>query len=320
MDWKQFFSTIIGDLSWPVTVVIIIILVRDKIEILFNKVGHFKYKDLELDFDKFKEHAEKINLPKATKNDNEIIDKNESDDIFGTFEEQILETVEKSPIAAILLAWSTLETSIASSISRLSISPESPSYRSPLHNIEMLDKSGELSSQQISLLNEMRMLRNKVAHQQSKNHSITQERALDYANTAIEMINILNNLKRVRKTFLLPKGDWIHIPENFEKAEFKGGGSWIYSYIDLANTNLTAGVGPWKTDATDSYKYYGIDIEYPTKNGSHVIAELRMDIKYVSSEILTKKAHEFVQFNIEKQEVIFDLGKNIFKYKFKDII
>ena len=115
---------------------------------------------------------------------------------FTSLEDQILDAVERYPSAAILLAWSALETAIASAVARLGISPEPPSYRSPMHNIEMLSKYGGLSKNHEQLLNEMRILRNKVAHEMESLMTITQEQALNYANAALDMIKYLEQLKR----------------------------------------------------------------------------------------------------------------------------
>ena len=58
-----------------------------------------------------------------------------------------------------------------------------------MHNIDMLNKYGRLSKKYLSLLQEMRILRNKVAHDKDSMLSIEQEQALNYANTAIDLIS-----------------------------------------------------------------------------------------------------------------------------------
>ena len=116
--------------------------------------------------------------------------------IFTSLEDQVLDAVERTPSAAILLAWSGLETAIASAVARMAISPESPSYRSPMHNIDMLTKYAGLSKSHAKLLYELRTLRNKVAHERDSILSITQNQALNYANAAIDMIQHLEHLER----------------------------------------------------------------------------------------------------------------------------
>ena len=192
MDWKQFIASLIENLSWPVSVFAMFFLFRSEIGKLIQKLAHLKYKDLELDFEKVKQQAEAIHGVTEERVSLPIQDGN----LYASLENQILDTLEKAPVAAILLAWSTLETAIASAVSRMAISPESPSYRSPLHNIEMLEKHADLPKGHVSLLNEMRILRNKVAHQHDAIISVSQEHARNYANTAIEMTHFLNQMKR----------------------------------------------------------------------------------------------------------------------------
>ena len=85
---------------------------------------------------------------------------------------------------------------MSSAVARLAISPDSPSYRSPAHNIQMLGKYGDLPQGFTHLLNEMRILRNKVTHERESMLSIAQEQARDYANVAINMMQHLEQMKR----------------------------------------------------------------------------------------------------------------------------
>ena len=190
MGWKQFIAEIVSNLAWPTVVVAVLFMFRSELAKIVQRLARLKYKDLELDFDKVKQQAEELHK--------EILAEEPpvKSPLFTSLEDQILEAVESAPSAAILLAWSGLETAMASAVARMAISPESPSYRSPLHNIDMLIKYGGLSKRHAKLLNEMRMLRNKVAHERDSMLSITQEQALNYANVAINMIKHLERLKR----------------------------------------------------------------------------------------------------------------------------
>lgn len=317
MDWKQFISSIIEHTSWPIVMLIMFILLRDQIGKLIEKIGHLKYKDLELDFDSVKKQAEAISSKKD--DDYKVIRDSESEKVFNSLEEQILETVEKAPAAAVLLSWSTLETAIASAVSRLAISGESPSYRSPLHNLDMLEKHSEISKEHVNLLHKMRELRNKVAHEQVTTISITEEQALEYSNTAIEFIDTLNELNRTKKKLIKPKGEWITLPDGFKPIASKEPSIWNYSQIALSNSNLTAGLGPWLEhgDDEEQYKCYGIDIERPTKSGDEVISELTFDLKYLSKEALSKNATDLISYDKENKIIKFDLGASIFEYQFK---
>jgi len=189
MDWKQFIAEIVSSLAWPTLVIVILFIFKSEVAKIVQRLAHLKYKDLELDFEKVKQQAE--NLHKEIMEEPPAL----KSPVFISLEDQILDAVERAPSAAILLAWSGLETAMASAVARLAISPESPSYRSPMHNIEMLTKYAGLSKSFPSLLHEMRILRNRVAHERDSMLSISQDQALNYANAAIDMIQRLERLK-----------------------------------------------------------------------------------------------------------------------------
>jgi hypothetical protein len=190
MDWKQFIAQVVSSTAWPALVIIILLLFKRELAKIVQRLAHLKFKDLELEFDKVKQQAEELHkdMPEELPAPKSLI--------FTSLEDQVLDAVERAPSAAILLAWSGLETAMASAMARLAISPEPPSYRSPMHNIEMLSKYGGLPKSQANLLQEMRTLRNKVAHEKDAMLSITQDQALNYANVAIDMIQHLEQLIR----------------------------------------------------------------------------------------------------------------------------
>ena len=185
MDWKQFISSIAESIAWPIAAVFLVLILRNQLARLMEKVRHVKYKDLEVDFEKVKEQAKAI--AESEKKLKQIPPAAESP-ILTSLEEQILDTAERAPAAAILLAWSGIETAMASAVSELAISPDSPSYRSPLHNIEMLEKYGDVPKQYTKLLHHLRKLRNDVAHKFDSLIAISQNQALDYGHAAIEFI------------------------------------------------------------------------------------------------------------------------------------
>ena len=190
MNWKEFFAEIISNFVWPAVVIFIVFTFRSEFSKIVQRLAHLKYKDLEIDFEKVKQQAEELHK--------EVLEEGpvEKSPVFTSLEDQILDAVERTPSAAILLAWSGLETAMASAVSRLTTSPEPQSFRSPMHNIEMLTKSGGLSKNHANLLHEMRRLRNKVAHERDSLLSISQDQALTYATSAIDMIQHLEKLKR----------------------------------------------------------------------------------------------------------------------------
>jgi hypothetical protein len=191
MDWKQFLIGLISSIAWPAVAMIFLVFFKNELSKIIRRIAHLKYKDLELDFEKVKQQAENLHLE-------DIREEPESESpVFSSLEDQIFDAVERAPSTAILLAWSGLETAIAAAVSRLGISPDSPSHRSPMHNIEILAKNKQLSKNHEKLLYEMRMLRNKVAHEPDSMLSISQNQAMDYATTAIDLIKYFKSYQRI---------------------------------------------------------------------------------------------------------------------------
>lgn len=190
MEIAELILEYIKALAWPAVAIVILFMFRKEFVKIVQCLAHLKYKDLELDFNKVKQKAEELHK--------EVLEERPAvkSTVFISLEDQILDAVERAPSAAILLAWSGLETAMASAVARLAISPESPSYRSPMHNIEMLTKYSGLSKDHVNLIQEMRILRNKVAHERDSMLSITQDQALNYASVAKDMIQHLEHLKR----------------------------------------------------------------------------------------------------------------------------
>jgi uncharacterized protein YutE (UPF0331/DUF86 family) len=190
MGWKQFIANLVSSLAWPTVIALILFAFRSELMKILQRLAHLKYKDLELQFEKVKQQAEE--LPEELAREEPAL-KNPA---VTSLEGQIWDAVERAPSAAILLAWSALETAMASAVNRMAISPDPPSYRSPTHNIEMLHKYGALPDRYAHLLSEMRMLRNNVAHPRDSILSITQDQARNYAKIAIDMIQHLEHMQR----------------------------------------------------------------------------------------------------------------------------
>lgn len=192
MNILEFISKIIGEISWPITVVVLVIILRKNIAELLTSLTKLKFKDLEMDFQRLAESAAKLPPAQPPPPDEKPV----SRAIYASFEDQIFDVVERAPSAAILLAWASVETSMSSAVAGMAISAEPPQYRSPVHNLEQLQKYTELSQEVAHTINEMRMLRNKVAHDEKQRIRISQDSALSYAETAIRITKYLNGLKK----------------------------------------------------------------------------------------------------------------------------
>jgi len=192
VGWKQFVASIVSSLAWPTIVLVVLLLFRSELRKVIQGLAHFKYKDLELDFEKVRQQAAAVEAEAPRPSFTPATPTEQS------WEDQVLEAVEESPWAAILLAWSGLEAAIASAVARLAISPEPPSSRSPAHNIDMLARHAGLPQHIVSVLSELRMIRNKIAHQSPSQQlmGVSEDDAHSYVQVALDLIRYLEELQR----------------------------------------------------------------------------------------------------------------------------
>jgi hypothetical protein len=191
MTLLEFISSIISSLAWPAIVLIVVFVLKNPLSKILISLTKFRYKGLEMEFERLQSSADA--LPETI--ENKTIPESERI-IYASLEEQIADISPRSPEGAILIAWSTIEAAISSAIMRLAISPESPSYRSVIHNIECLKKYTNLNKTVFAILDDLRVVRNQVAHVRDGRYRVSVEQALSYGKTAEKIIKILQNLKR----------------------------------------------------------------------------------------------------------------------------
>lgn len=191
-EYLEFISEIVSHLAWPVTVLILVILLRKRLSDLLSSITKLKFRDLEMDFKRLAESAEMLPEDEAPRQP--ISEPNLT--FLNSFEKQIMDVATHAPSAAILLAWTGVETAMASAVSRMAISPDPPSMRSPGHTLDSLRRFAELPNEVGDLINEMRELRNKVAYNEHHRSSISTESAVAYGESAVRVINFLNGFER----------------------------------------------------------------------------------------------------------------------------
>lgn len=192
LEYLGFISDIVSHVAWPVTVLILAILLRRHLGNLLSSITRLKFWDLEMDFKRVADSAEM--LPEAEPPRKPMTEPNLT--FFTSFEKQVMDIATRAPSAAILLAWTGVETAMASAVSRMAISPDPPSMRSPVHTLDCLRRFAGLPNEVGHLINEMRILRNKLAHDENHRISISTESATAYGETAVRVIDFLNGFER----------------------------------------------------------------------------------------------------------------------------
>jgi hypothetical protein len=199
MDWKQFVVDMTSHIVWPTAFVLFLFMFRSDMARIVRRIAHLKYKDLEVNFENLEAQSRDLSMNSddltPTRGD-QISDKKVLPVSYPiSLEDQMLDAVDTAPSAAILLAWSGVETAMASAVNRLKISPDAPPYRSPMHNIDALRRYSTLSAKQGNLLTEMRQIRNKIAHEQDEIYAISPNQVKNYVNSAIKMARQFEKLQ-----------------------------------------------------------------------------------------------------------------------------
>lgn len=199
MDWLEFISNIFSSITWPLIILIIVIIFKRELGSVMKRVSSVKYKDLDIAFKNIKKQAQVI-LPNTQKRTPVDFAPPQKNNVIDSLKDQVLNAAELSPLASILLAWSGLEVAIADAVARLTISPDSPSYRSTMHNIDMLSKYTDISPDLISLINKLRKLRNEVAHANVDFSVIASAQVENYVKVTYDIIENLENIKLTKPT------------------------------------------------------------------------------------------------------------------------
>ncbi len=159
MDALTFISELIKSAAWPVTVIVLVVLLRKPIVELTPLLRKLKYKELELEF------AQEVSELKA---EVEAIakEKGEVAPSIASTPSNLLNIVTFSTRAAIMEAWLEVESaSVTVASSFWGRSPDEAFKNMPRLG-EYLLQCKVIDEKQLSVFNKLRQLRNKAAHAQ----------------------------------------------------------------------------------------------------------------------------------------------------------
>lgn len=186
MDWLQFLASIVSSLAWPLTLGVLIYLLRKPLLELLPNLRELKYKDLEVRFgeglEKLEEKLEQQAPPEPTLRRAGV-----REDTDGKFD--LLAQI--SPSAAVLEAWTDIERQLRTLAERNQI--EEKRGRSILYITRFLRSREVLPPRLAGLLDDLRVLRNAAAHPSSE-RQITLNDARRYKEIADQVGDELQSL------------------------------------------------------------------------------------------------------------------------------
>ncbi len=182
MDSLTFFAQVITALAWPITLVIVLLLLRRPLLDLIPLLQRLKYKDLELDFgSKVQELA-----AEAQEEFSWALEGQTNLDRISVYYAPIAAV---SPRAAVLEAWLELESAAIAASKRHGLELTSAERRSPIELGRALEQAGILDENKKRIFHRLRNLRNAAAH--ASEFALDADSAIEYADLATRLTEYL---------------------------------------------------------------------------------------------------------------------------------
>jgi hypothetical protein len=193
VNWLTFISNLVSSLAWPITVFVIILVLRHQIATLLPNVRHLRYGDFEVEFGKkiehLKEEIEQANLPRLEAPGPGVL--GEVPPVPRTAN-YLMELADVFPRAAILEAWTEVELAAKEAAARtgMDVHPDrSLKFMTMQTLLETLQRNSQIDKSVPSILRDLRALRNSVAH--TRQVDVSTSKAKEYVRLALRVASAL---------------------------------------------------------------------------------------------------------------------------------
>jgi len=187
LDWLTFTTELIKTLIWPLTVLVIVILLRKPIVGLIPLLQRIRYKDFELEFGRqIREVRAEANeeLPPPRKVEAEI----------PQAPDPLLALASVSPRAAVIESWRHVETAALDAAQRNNVPLKYRDAASPVRVIRALENANVVDPAVMAIFHDLRALRNQAAH--APEFALSTEAVLEYVELAKRLIDYLRSAER----------------------------------------------------------------------------------------------------------------------------
>ncbi len=182
MDWLTFAAQLISALAWPVTVLLMILILRRPLTALFPLLQRLRFQGIELDFSR-QVHALAFEARDQLPGVRGVLDADEP------LRDQWVELAQFSPRAVVLEAWLYLEKAAIEASRRHGLKLKSADLRSPLVLGQALEEAGILEGNTATIYHRLRNLRNAAVH--ASEFAFTPDSAIEYADLAARLTEYL---------------------------------------------------------------------------------------------------------------------------------
>ncbi len=184
MDGLTFTAELIKALAWPVTILIILYVLRRPLAELLPMVQRIRYQGIELDFGMQVQQLSaqfRKELPGSVSLDDET----------RRLSEHLQKLAQLSPRAVVLEGWLLLEEAAVEASKKHNLKLSSRELRSPILLGSYLEQAGILDENKLEIFNRLRNLRNAAAH--ASDFAFDAESAIEYANLAIQLASFIRS-------------------------------------------------------------------------------------------------------------------------------
>lgn len=182
MDQLTFIVEIIKAIIWPVTLIILLLVLKKPFLRLVPSLEKVKYRDLELDFCK-----QVHQLAKEAKET--LTPASDEDDDLKDELKQLTDIAHVSPKSALLEAWLKLESAAFQLLKRKDPKVNTSILKTPIQIGMMLENLGIINKSQKEIFSKLRNLRNAAAH--ATDFTFDTESAIEYIEMALGLISHL---------------------------------------------------------------------------------------------------------------------------------
>lgn len=179
MEWKEFIIGLLNTLVWPSVLLIVIFTFRRQLLLIAPLTKKLKFKDFELEFGK---------------DIDQLLEKAQTafPDLRSDPKTRLIQSARHLPNSCILEAWDQLHLT-AQELTSNHFPDANISEQTPYKDTEMFLTQQEVLDQRKSkLFNELRLLRNKIAH--AEGYEVGGQEAVQYIELCFRLIDFLNDM------------------------------------------------------------------------------------------------------------------------------
>ena len=168
MDWKQFFASLIGSLAWPIAVVSIVYIFKDRIRFLIGQIRKIGAGGVNVELSDKVEEA--LDAGKVVQVEKGLV----APEVIG-LDPTLLQLARSFPEAALIQSFKELEGLILKIRAKI---PDDRPYRNLYEVLKALEKMQFIPQSAVALFQSLREARNAAAHG-SGEEGLTSSEALD---------------------------------------------------------------------------------------------------------------------------------------------